>query len=552
MSSLVETFEGDLGKLEIKEEYKEWPVVYLLLNDKDIYVGETNDIEGRIEAHKSKIRDNKFKYIKIIFSKKFHKSAIYDIETKLINYLFTDKKFNITNKGLNQKDLNYYNKNLYSNDYFNKIWSTLKQLKLVNKDLESLENEFLFKYSPFKALSSEQYKCVESVLSNIFVEKYVINDDEFYETENILNYTLKEEKTCSVINGSPGTGKTLIAIKILKIISELTERNSNVIGFCLPQASMRNEIKSLIKLMKITNIKVISPSNIKDTNYDILVIDEAHRLKEYTGIFSLYPFHLEIDKENNIYTNELELAIKQSKHLILLFDEFQKVRDSDISNFKKHLPNWTVENNLSSQFRVKAGTNYINVILNILQIKEEKVDFNLGEYDIKFVDSIEELHKLIIEKEKIYTRCRMSSGYYVKLDKKNRELRDEGKYCDFEAEGYKINWNTKLENWFNSDNAINEIGCIHTLQGYDLNYIGVIFGDEITYNVDTKRIEIIPENYKDRNSFPLRRDPLFYEKLEATIKDIYYVLMTRGIRGTYLYVKDKNLEKYLKESLKIS
>lgn len=545
-------YDDKIKEIKIEDNVKEWPVIYLLSNNNQIYIGETNNIVNRLDAHKNKINKNDLKFVKIFMSNEFNKSAIYDIETKLIDYIYAENNFEVLNKALNQQNLSYYNKSLYNDKYFNLIWDKLKEIKVVKNDINVIENKLLFKYSPFKSLSSEQYNIVIQVLNRLF--KGGFNENQLNASNSDTKYfynTFNEEQTCSVINGSPGTGKTLLIIKLLKLISETVDLKNYNVAFCVPQSSIRKELESMVKVMKISNVEVITPLNINKKYYDVLIIDEAHRLKRYNSKFSQYPRHLLIDEENKVFINELELSKKHSKHLILMYDEFQKIRDSDIEDFNSYLPKYNVTLNLNAQFRVKAGTNYISFIRNLLQIQMYNDDFDLGDYDVQFTSSIRELHEKIVEKENEFSRCRLGSGYYVKFDKESKKLVKKGLKFDFEDEGYNINWNTKTDNWFNSKNAVNEIGCIHTLQGYDLNYMGVIFGDEIIYNTETKRIEIIPEKYMDKMCFPLKSDPEFYEKLCDTVKNVYYVLLTRGILGTFIYVKDKNLEVYLKEQFKL-
>ena len=114
---------------------------------------------------------------------------------------------------------------------------------------------------------------------------------------------------------------------------------------------------------------------------------------------------------------------------------------------------------------------------------------------------------------------------------------------DIEIEGHRYIWNTTDKDWVNSANAVNEIGCIHTVQGYDLNYAGVIFGNEIGYDQETKTFRIDKSNYHDHiGKTALDSD----EQLKEYILNIYATLMTRGIRGTYLYACDEGLREYLK------
>jgi hypothetical protein len=111
----------------------------------------------------------------------------------------------------------------------------------------------------------------------------------------------------------------------------------------------------------------------------------------------------------------------------------------------------------------------------------------------------------------------------------------------------KLRWNSQNKDWINSKNALEEVGCIHTTQGYDLNYVGVIFGNEITYNKETNQIDVISANYHDKNGKMSIKDS---NQLKNYIINIYKTIMLRGIKGTYMYVCDDNLRDYLSNMIK--
>lgn len=172
--------------------YQKHPVVYLLHNDKRIYIGETTNLKRRFEDHFKTKKEHKFNQSKIVFSKYFNKSAIYDIETRLIKCIHVDDQYQLVNRKTQQSSHNYYKKEKYS-EMFKDLWKELKNKKIVTRDLKDIENDLLFKYSPFTAFSDEQLAISELITAGVF-------------TEN-------ESK--SVIIGDPGTGKTLVAFKML-------------------------------------------------------------------------------------------------------------------------------------------------------------------------------------------------------------------------------------------------------------------------------------------------------------------------------------------------
>lgn len=549
-----------------------WPIIYILLNKEKIYIGQTNDIIKRMENHKKGKSKDEFKEVLLIYSNLFNQSAIYDIESKLIKYVNADsKENNVTNQKVNQSDFKYFQKDMY-NKIFYEIWQKLMEKKIVNDNTDIIENKTIFKYSPFTSFSKQQLEIIKKIIDAISItvsrnysikEKIIENlekNNNVYDMEEInnniltlLKYSkreLQDKETVNIIKGGPGTGKTLLAIKIIYELKKVYKINGRI-GFCVPQNSNYEESKRLLKSLKLLEknleIKVIKPVEIHKNKFDVLIIDEAHRLRHRYPKIANVSSHM---KEKS----ELYQAVENSKHLILMYDFNQSVRPSDvhfkneIEKLKKIFKNksWKKPMILDIQFRVQSETNFLSFIKKLLQLEEGEIGlFNDNKYDIQIFNSIEEMHNKIKEKDKKVGLSRMVSGYYVKwISKTNKEL------FDFEKEGYKIRWNTKYENWLNSCESINEVGCIHTIQGHDLNYVGVIIGDDLKYNPETKKIYVDKKNFYDRIATPIKGSENEEEELLKYVKNAYYVLLTRGIKGLYLYVKNPDLKKYIIEKIK--
>ncbi|HMQ01671.1 MAG TPA: DUF2075 domain-containing protein, partial [Candidatus Doudnabacteria bacterium] len=174
--------------------------------------------------------------------------------------------------------------------------------------------------------------------------------------------------------------------------------------------------------------------------------------------------------------------------------------------------------------------------------KPQSVDF--GEYDFRLFDDFSAMVSEIKEKETQHSLARMISGYaWEWVSKKNPELHD------IEIQGVNLKWNSVNQNWVYSDNAINEVGCIHTVQGYDLNYAGLIIGPELGYDESKNEFVIYRDNYKDKNG---RNGVDDLDELKSYILNIYQTLMLRGVLGIYVYVVDPHLRKHLKKVLSLS
>jgi hypothetical protein len=523
------------------KEYEQHCVTYLIHNDKQIYVGETSNLKLRFKDHqKSK---EKFKLIKtkIIVSDFFNKSAVYDIESRLINYIYADGKFDVINIKTQQRSHNYYLKEEINDQLFRKIWNKLQDNQIANQSLLELENSHLFKYSPFKEFSDSQLDVIKKVVNEITEEtpdKSIAFDGSITEVR-----TLNKSGKRVLIEGGPGTGKTLLIVKIVHNLIKQHQIDPKAIAVCIPQSNLLKTFRKMFRAakIKVDLIKPIDISKVKPKYYDLLIIDETHRLKQH---FNKQAKDLKHLKNGEI--TELDYALENSKNLVLMYDSKQTVRPADISH--QHILGIKdiTKHTLLQQFRVKKGFDYLRFIENLLQINNQKPDAtHLGDYELKVVDDIRVLQSMIKQKEETYGLCRLASGYYKKWISKN-----DSKLYDFEDEGLKCRWNTTIEGWVTSENALDEVGCIHTLQGEDLNYAGVIMGDEIYLDPKDQKIKIRKECYFDKNGTPLiGKDPTNAE-LEKYIKNIYYVLLTRGMGGTFIYAKDTHLRDYLKNSLK--
>lgn len=528
-----------------------WPLTYIISDDKkgEAYVGESTNALSRLRNHISNKERKKLKRVHLVTSDKFNKSAVLDIEANLIKYLSADGQFQLQNANAGLANHNYYDRDNYF-ELFKRIWKELKKENLVKNELYKIDNSDLFKYSPYKSLSSDQHDGV------IELVKFLKND--------------KQET--AIIEGSAGTGKTILAVYFIKLLmskdlidKDYTDDNSindlqllkelgdkmpdPKVALVVPMTSLRKTLKKVFRHVKgLKSSMVIGPSQVVKEKYDLLIVDEAHRLRRRKNITNYASFDnankaLGFDKGHD----ELDWVIHQSKKQVFFYDEFQSIRPSDIvrEKFKKlkdkkssvYIP-------LVSQHRVDAGNDYINFVDKLLNVRVDgrSKPFSSEDYELLLFSSLEKMKKRLEKKEKEHGLCRLVAGYAWEWKSKNKNV------PDIEIEDLELQWNSTTEDWINSDHAFEEVGCIHTTQGYDLNYVGIIFGPEITYNSELKKIEIIKENYHDRNGKAGIEDP---EKLKAYIINIYKTLMLRGIKGTYLYVCDERLRGYFEDFIKV-
>ncbi len=495
---------------------KNWPVVYVLEDKKEIYIGQTVNAHARSKQHYENPERSKLKSIHIITDEEFNVSAALDIESWLIQYISADGLFILQNGNGGLKNHNYYDRVKYKTK-FELAWDNLMQMGIVKNTLEDLKNSDLFKYSPYKSLTEDQFTIARQIFKDI----------------------KKNEINTFIVNGKPGTGKTILATYLFKYLKEQDETKNMNIGLVVPMASLRKTIARVFSKIKgLKSNMVIGPNDVVKDKYDLLIVDESHRLQRRKGIMG-YGAYDNVNRGLGLGNEgtQLDWIMKSSKHQIFFYDENQSVKPADIrpEDFKK-LNSKKYE--LVSQMRVEAGEEYIKFIEDFFDLKTPQ-NTNFPNYDLKIFDNAEKMVNEIKEKDKKHKLARVVAGYAWPWHTA-RGTRD----YDIEIGDLKLIWNSTAQDWVNSPNAINEVGCIHTVQGYDLNYVGVIIGPEFSYDTENKKFKVDKEKYFDTNGRNGITDP---NELERYVINIYKTLLTRGIKGTYVYVVDENLRNYLNQ-----
>ena len=357
------------------------------------------------------------------------------------------------------------------------------------------------------------------------------------------------KKRTIIIQGGPGTGKSVLAVNLLK---EYISKGYNASYVTKNSAPREAYLKLLSKsdLKKEVNIKQLfrspfglchSPSNY----YDCLIVDEAHRLvKQMYGDFQ--------------GQNQIMECINASLLTIFLIDENQKITTKDIGSIDE-INKWAKELNsrviineettLTSQFRCNGSDQYIQLLNNILQIGENvDIDINELNFDIKVYDDPNALRDDLRNKNEINNKARMVAGYCYDWDVKN----NRGEYDIYLENDFKAKWNLEKDKiWAINPKSFEEVGCIHTAQGLEFDYVGVLIGKDLRYDEITKEVIIDKTKIsKDDKSSGIRSCGEALAK--QLIKNTYKTLLTRGQKGCYIYCEDKPLANYIKKILKIS
>lgn len=550
-----------------------WPVVYILNNDKEAYVGETVNAARRMDQHWQNEDRRVLTEVRIISDETFNKSTILDLESFLIKYMSADGIFSLQNGNNGVQDHQYFHKNEY-HALFEEIWHKLIKCGIAKQEILEIENSELFKYSPYKALGAEQQESEREIL------------------KALSNYGDKEHGVNIIVRGGAGTGKTILAIYLIKLLVDLNatfkEDSTEVeelqeeyldkfgssivyaenlndikkIGIVIPQSSLKTSVKEVFKTVKgLSPVMVLSPSDVvKDymrtgVPFDLLLVDESHRLKcRYQGHLSNYrPFDecneaLGLDKMQG---TELDWIMLCSRNQILFRDELQTVRPCDIPgkdflDIVKKYKKTEFGTALSTQWRCSGGNDYIDYLKNILSGKQNQ--FNaIQNYEFKLYTNCDKMIQDIKDRNEKYGLCRVAAGYAWKWQSKPN-YKDYKPY-DIEIQGKQYRWNTTLENWITNPKSINEVGCIHTLQGYDLNYAGIIIGEDLKYNSEKHELYADKDCYFDQQGKSgVANKP---KELLEYITNIYLTLLTRGVRGTYVYVCNDALREYLSQFIEV-
>ncbi|PJC49034.1 MAG: AAA family ATPase, partial [Candidatus Omnitrophica bacterium CG_4_9_14_0_2_um_filter_42_8] len=384
-------------------------------------------------------------------------------------------------------------------------------------------------------------------------QEFIMIDDQKVVYESALSFSQKSSKTNKnvlIVEGGPGTGKSIVAINLLVAITKLGLNTQYVTKNSAPRAVFEAKLTGALKKTQISNMFTSSGSYVgsKPDIFDALIVDEAHRLNEKSGMMK------------NIGENQIKEIIKASKCSIFFIDEDQRVTWHDIGR-KDDIEKWAVRLGakvhnfkLESQFRCNGSDGFLAWIDNTLQIKETaNKTLEDIKYDFRILESPKELHELIIEKNKINNKARLVAGYcWNWVNKLDRNFKDivMPEY-DFQAK-----WNLTSDRnvWIISPTSVSEIGCIHTCQGLEVDYIGVIVGPDL---VVRNGVVVVDPSKRARTDKSLHgynkacKDNLAEanRKAEYIIKNTYRTLMTRGLKGCYVYFVDKETERFFKSRI---
>jgi DUF2075 family protein len=398
------------------------------------------------------------------------------------------------------------------------------------------------KIRPSKSLADALVKMVEGN------KEFVMIDDQkvVYETAmRLARESGPGNKKVLIVSGGPGTGKSVVAINLLVDLTQDGTLAQYVSKNAAPRDVYASKLSGKLRKTRITNMFTGSGSfvDIRGGEFGALIVDEAHRLTERSGMF-------QHRGENQI------MEIIRSAHFSVFFiDEDQRVTWKDAGE-KKEIERWAAGQGasvthleLASQFRCNGSDGYLAWLDNVLGIRETaNIFYDSDDYDFRVVDDPNKLRDLIFERNKEANKARLVAGYCWDWVSKRDPARDD---IIIPKTGFSMKWNLASDGnyWIIKPEAVNEIGCIHTSQGMDLDYVGVIVGNDLAVR-DGELVTVPEARAKTDKSLSgykkaLKQDEAgAREKADRIIRNTYRTLMTRGMKGCYVYFVDPEARDY--------
>lgn len=451
----------------------------------------------------------------------------------------------------------------YAKDQFDELTQKLTGLLKKGEGLSIFNKVMQSPIRPSKKLLNE----VRTMIENGDASTFALIDDQIVARNMILDkirpyiHNGKFEKSVIIVNGGPGTGKTVIALHILAELAKQTNNGKGLnVQYATKSASLLNGVKSKIRpatRILFQNVTSYVPAVTDENAVDVLLIDEAHRIGRTSNSQYTPPA-----RRTNL--SQIDTIIRASKICVFFIDEKQAIRGAEIGNtnmIREAAAKYGAkveECTLTSQFRCNGSDNYMDWIEQVLYNRPVTSKFELTDFNLQILDSPQEMYDRLVEQDNVPGQtARIMAGFCWKWSDRLDENGDLIK--DVEIGDFKMPWEThrnftrtpkgyvKWYEWAYKPEGIKQVGCIYTAQGFEFDYAGVIIGPDLIYNPETHKIETIKSATRDPMLKNAPNEAIM--TYDDYVRNIYRVLMTRGMKGCYLYICDENLRKYLKQLL---
>jgi len=383
--------------------------------------------------------------------------------------------------------------------------------------------------------------------------EFVLIDEQKTVLENIVAAATKAQvdtKQVLIIHGGPGTGKSVIALNALARLTSLRKNVRYVTPNAAPRAVFENKLQKILSRQMLTGL--FSGSGAYTTSpkdsFDMLIVDEAHRLKarhQYSkgGVNQIKEI-IAASRASVFFIDEAQQVTWKDIGDISAIEEFAKAAGAEIQHFTLH-----------SQFRCGGSDDYLVWLDDTLGIRSDDSSyFSPDRYDFRIFDNPTELHDTIREKNRDSNKSRMVAGYCWNWVSRNDKTQADLAFPEFR---YRANWNLTEHGskWIIEPDSVSEVGCIHTCQGLELDYVGVIIGPDLVFRDGDLTTEPGARAKSDKSlagyKKVLEEDPVAAtERADAIIRNTYRTLMSRGMKGCYVFFTDKATADYFKSQLK--
>lgn len=383
--------------------------------------------------------------------------------------------------------------------------------------------------------------------------EFVLIDDQKIAYETVVAEVVEASegaKRVIIIDGGPGTGKSVVAVNLLAALTAKRLMAKYVTKNRAPRAVFEQTLSGSYRRSQIASLFAGSGEFI-DTpadTFDALIVDEAHRLNEKSGLYA------------NLGHNQIEEIISAARCAVFFIDEDQRVtwkdigRTSEIEAWARKSGAAVTHLKLASQFRCSGSDGYLAWLDQVLGIRgTANPILDAHEFDFRVLDSPNEVRRLIEEKNRANNRARMVAGYC--WDWRSKKQPDAFDVVIPEQE-FAMQWNLAQDGglWITAEHSVHQIGCIHTCQGLEVDCIGVIVGPDLV--VRGGEVVTRPEKRSRHDQSikgyrkALREQPGAARiKADAIIKNTYRTLMTRGMKGCYVYCVDPETADYFRSRI---
>ncbi len=418
------------------------------------------------------------------------------------------------------------------------------------KGLEVLTKIENGKYKPSKKLMDHVGKLIKGK------PEYTLLDEQLVVFDKVLscvkNGFFDDQKNVIIVKGGPGTGKSVIAINLMANLL-LDGYNAH---YATGSRAFTETLRKIVGMRGSAQFKYFNSYMGADENsIDVLIADEAHRIRKTSN-------NRYTSRERKSKIPQIEELINVAKVLVLFIDDDQVVRPDEIGSVE-FIKEYAIKNNcqvfeyeLEAQFRCSGSDGFVNWINNTLGIKKTAnvIWTQQEEFDFRILSSPEELEAEIVGKIEEGFTGRLTAGFCWSWSQpnKNGTLMDDVVIGNFERP-----WNAKQDAkklakdipkaslWAYDPRGVNQVGCVYTIQGFEFDYVGVIFGKDLVYNFETQRWEGHPE-YSEDTVVKKSKD-----KFTDLVKNTYRVLLSRGMKGCYVYFMDKDTENFFKSRVEM-